>query len=345
MTSRDRVRAALTGETPDRVPCALGFFPQSLFGASDADELFGTDVRFVEFEPPPGQEAFSAYLEELPADVHVGTPGQLRTYWEWGYRPQLGSTQRLTAAESTVEAVEGFLPDLTHPDRWAHVEEEVQRHQAAGLAVAAAPPHLGGELFEAAYRLRGFERFMEDLLEHPAFVDYLLDQLTAMLLESVEVLAGAGVDVLLLDDDVATCHGLLMSPGTWRTFFKPRLAAAIRAAREAAPDLIVFYHSDGDFSRLVPELVETGVDVVNPLQPDCMDAGALRRALGERPAFWGTVGTARLWGEGSPDDIRAEVQRRIASLGTRSLLLSPAYDIDFAPEENVAAFVEAVRGI
>ncbi|GAB4244127.1 MAG: uroporphyrinogen decarboxylase family protein [Thermoleophilia bacterium] len=345
MDSRERVRAALSGDRPDRLPCALGFFPQSLYGAPDADELFGTDVRFVEFDPPPGQEDFTAYLEGLLPDVHVGTPGQLRTYWEWGYHPESGAEHPLASARSAADVVEGLLPDLTHPARYGSVAARVRRFHDRGLAVAAPPPHLGGELFESAYRLRGFERFMRDLLEDPPLVEYLLDQLAGMLVHNTLVLAEAGVDVLLLDDDVASSAGLLMSPATWRAYFKPRLVRVIGAAREVAPELLVFYHSDGDFSRLVPDLVEVGVDVINPLQPDCMDARALRAALGPRPAFWGTVGTARLWGEGSPEEVWAEVRQRAATLGPAGLLLAPAYDIDFAPRENVVAFVEAVRAL
>lgn len=343
MDSRERVRAALSGEHPDHVPFALGFFPQSLYGAPDADELFGTDVRFVEFDPPPGQQDFTAYLEGLPANVHVGSPGQLRTYWEWGYHPETAAEHPLAAARSAGDLVEGLLPDLTHPARYAQVAAQMRSLQSRGLAVAAPPPHLGGELFESAYRLRGFERFMRDLLENPSLVGYLLDQLTGMLVHNTLVLAEAGVDVLLLDDDVASCGGLLMSPATWRAYFKPRLSRVIDAARETAPEILVFYHSDGDFTRLIPDLTQIGVDVINPLQPDCMNARALRESLGPRPAFWGTVGSARLWDEGSPEMIRAEVRERLTTLGAAGLLLAPAYDIDFAPRENVAAFVEAAR--
>jgi uroporphyrinogen decarboxylase len=198
-------------------------------------------------------------------------------------------------------------------------------------------------LFECAWRLRGFEQFMKDMIRQPDLVEYLLDQLTAMAKESAAVLARAGVDVLLLDDDVAYGGGLLFSPDAWRRFFKPRLAQVIEAARAAAPDLLVFYHSDGDFTRLLPDLDELGVNVVNPLAPDCMDAVAIRRSFGDRLAFWGTVGTAMTWDQGSPAEVREEVRQRIAALGGAGLLLSPAYDLDFAPRQNVEAFVGAVR--
>jgi uroporphyrinogen decarboxylase len=339
----ERVRTALSGGLPDRVPCALGFFPQCLFGSEDADELFQTDVRFVEFDPPREQERFLTYLESMPVDVHVGSPAQLRTYQEWGYHPAGDQSHPLAGLRSLADRARRFVPDFSDPRRYAGLSDRVARLHDRGLAVAGSPPHLGGELFESAWRLRGFERFMKDLIKQPDLVEYLLDQLTALATESAVILARAGVDVLLLDDDVAYSGGLLISPGMWRRFFKPRLARIIAASREAAPDLLVFYHCDGDFSLLLPELVELGVDVVNPVAPDCMDAVAIRRTFGDRLALWGTVGTAMTWDQGASSQVREEVRKRIETLGKAGLLLSPAYDLDFAPRRNVTAFVEAVR--
>ena len=343
MDSRERVRTALAGKRPDRVPCALGFFSQSLFGSDDADELFQTDVRFVEFAPPPGQDRFLKYLEsrrrgytwEAAHNCRPTTNGAtiLRT-------PRPSAPPGLRALSARMSRL---LPQITEPRRHAHLAELVRGLHARGVAVAGAPPHLGGELFESAWRLRGFELFMEDLLERPDLVEYLLDQVAAMAAESAGLLAKAGVDVLLLDDDVAHAGGLLISPGMWRRFFKPRLAQIIEAGRRVAPDLLVFYHSDGNFAALLADLVEIGVDVVNPVAPDCMDASAIRRTFGRRLALWGTVGTAWMWDHGSPSQVREEVRRRIESLGGAGLLLSPAYDLDYAPRENVAAFVQAVH--
>ena len=89
--------------------------------------------------------------------------------------------------------------------------------------------------------------------------------------------------------------------------------------------------------------MDIGVNVINPVQPDCMDAAAVKRQFGDKLALWGTVGTSRLWDWGTPDQIRAEVKQRIRALGPGGLLLSPAYDIDYAPFDNVVAFVEAVE--
>jgi uroporphyrinogen decarboxylase len=336
------VRAALSGHIPDRIPATLGFYAQSLPGIVDADEYFGLDVRYAEFQTPEGQDDFLRYLRRLPKDVHVGTQAQLRTYADWDYHPELPGG-RLQHVRSVAELAEAVFPDLTHPKRYAGLAEQVRRWHARGLAVAGSPPHLGGELFETAWRMRGFEEFLIDLKTRPALATYLLDQLTAVTVHNALVLAQAGVDVLLLDDDVAMPTGLIIGPEIWREFFRPRMASIIQLAREAAPELLVFYHSDGDFTRLLPELVEIGVNVINPVQPDCMDAAAIRAEFGDRLALWGAVGSANTWDHGTPEQIRREVKHRIETLGPGGLLLAPAYDIDFTPVDNISAFVEAVR--
>lgn len=182
-----------------------------------------------------------------------------------------------------------------------------------------------------------------DLNQHKPLTHYLLDQLTALLVHNALILTRAGIDILLLDDDVAMSTGPIIGLHTWREFFKPRLADVIRLARQANPELLIFYHSDGDFTAIVADLIEIGVNVINPIQPDCMDPFTIKRKFGDRLALWGTVGSAGLWDHGTPADIRAEVKTRIETLGPAGLLLCPAYDLDYAPFENIVAFVEAVK--
>jgi uroporphyrinogen decarboxylase len=275
----------------------------------------------------------------------VGNRAQLRTYHEWQYHPEKGTARPLSSVRSLKALKEYVLPDFANPIRHAGLSKQVQRWQTRGYAVAGSPPHLGGELFEAAWRLRGFENLMIDLVDRNEIIDYLLEQLTVMLIENALILARAGIDILLLDDDVAMPTGLMISPATWCYHFKDRMASVINTAREESPDLLIFYHSDGDFTQLIPDLVDIGINVINPVQPDCMDGAAIKREFGDRLAMWGTVGTARLWDEGTPDQIRSEVRRCVDRMGPQGLLLAPAYDIDFAPFENIVAFVEAVEEV
>jgi len=342
MNARERVRTALTRGRPDRFPKALAFWEEHVPGLPDTAEQLGLDVRFVDFAAPADQEAFLAYLRSLPPDVHLGNVRQLRPYHQWDYHPERGPRGPLSAAATLADFAAYMLPQVVTPDAADQLAAQVAAYHARGWAVAGSPPHLGGELFETGYRLRGFATFLEDLRLRPELAHYLLDQVAALALHSSLILARAGVDILLLDDDVAMASGMIISPATWRTFFKPRMAEIIRAARAAEPRLLVFYHSDGDFSPIIADLAEIGVDVINPIQPDCMDATAIKRAYGDRLALWGTVGTAALWDLGTPAEIRAEVHLRASTLGPEGLLLCPAYDIDFAPVENVLAFADAV---
>jgi uroporphyrinogen decarboxylase len=329
---------------PDRIPKALGFFDQALapIAPQTPEEYFKLDIGYVEFSPPQNQNSFRRYLDNLPQDIHIGSTAQLRTYHEWQYRPEKGPARPLSSIRSIRDLADYVLPDLSNPSRHAGLAQKVQKLHKQGVAVAGAPPHLGGELFETAWRLRGFENFMIDLIQRKELVGYLLDQLTSMLIENVVILSRSGIDILLLDDDVAMPTGLMISPEIWREHFKGRMAKVIESARGESPEILVFYHSDGDFTRLIPDLVDIGINVINPVQPDCMDGEVIMREFGNRLAIWGAVGSAALWDRGTPEQMRSEVKRCIDTMGPGGLLLAPAYDIDFAPFENIVAFVEAV---
>lgn len=346
MNHRERVRAVLRGETPDRVPRMVNFYPWSFpqHPRQEAGDIFDCDIRFVRISPPREQHSFMDYLRALPRDTYVGSTDILRTYHDWGYHPEIERDAPLGDAHTIAQIAAAPLPDFMQQVRPQALRRATERLHAQGYAVQAAPPHLGGELFETCYRLRGFEQFMIDLVANPPLVDYLLDQLTAMHLAVSLVLVRAGIDILALDDDVAEPTRMLISPAMWRRVFKPRIKTIIDACRAVNPELFVFWHSDGNIAPIVPDLIAIGVDVLNPVQPDVMDPAALKQQFGERLAFWGTVGSAGSWLWNRPDAIRAEVYERITTVGAGGgLIISPAYDLE--PEfswENVVAFFDAV---
>ena len=112
------------------------------------------------------------------------------------------------------------------------------------------------------------------------------------------------------------------------------------------PNILVFYHSDGYIENIIPDLIEIGVDVLNPVQSDVMDPGELKEEYGDRIAFWGTVGSQTLWAWGGPRDIEGEVKHRVETVGRGGgFVISPAYDIDLQeiPLENIVAFVQAAK--
>ncbi len=148
----------------------------------------------------------------------------------------------------------------------------------------------------------------------------------------------------MLGDDVSAQTGMIMSPATWRRFFKPRLADIIAAARAIAADLPVFYHTDGDCRAIIDELIEIGVTILNPVQPECMDPAEIKRLYGNRLAFWGTIGIQGTLPFGTPADVRREVKRRMESVGRNGgFLIGPSHMIEpEVPWENIVALYEAI---
>ena len=346
MTPRERVLAAIDGRRPDRVPRALGFGPVALMdlSAEETSERFGLEMRFVTFEPARRDAELKAYLRSLLPDVDVGNLAQLRAYDEWGYHPGVREVNPLAEAQTVEDVARHRLPDLGAEYRHRALGAQVRSLHERGLAVGGEVPHLGGLLFEAAWRLRGFETFMEDLILRPQLADYLIGTLADICAHSSAILAVADVDLLMLDDDIAHPTGLMISPAAWRRFVRPGLVKVIKAARAVKPGLRVFYHSDGNFEAIVPDLIEAGVNVLNPVQPDHMDPERLKRLYGDRVAIWGAVGSQTLMSHGRPEDVRREVKRRIKTLAAHGgYIVCPAYDIDYAvPKENLLAFLEAV---
>jgi uroporphyrinogen decarboxylase len=348
VTGRDRVLAALNGEEPDRVPLALAFYRTDGAGLAPSgtwrDDL--VDVEFVEFPVSDEEAELRRVAAPFEGNTRVGSPSQVARYATWRYdpaRPDAGNP--LERARSLADLEQFSFPAVGGPRVVETLADAVAEVHRRGLAAGGNTPHLGGELFEAAWRLRGLEAFLLDLVERPDMAHYLLDRLAELGRRNAATLAAAGVDVLSLDDDVGMPGRMIMSPSLWRTFFKPRLAGMIDAARTVKPDVQVLYHSDGTIEPILDDLVEIGVAALNPVQPEHMDAGRIRRRFGRRLALWGCVGRQTTFAFAGPAAIAAEVQARIGDLGRAGLVLCPAYDIDEpdVPWENVAAFLEAGR--
>ena len=348
MDGCDRILTALDGGTPDRVPCALNFFHVNLDGFAppgyDWEALI--DVQFVHFPPSPEEEAFRAAARPFPYDTRLGSFEQMATYAHWSYRPETPTVRNPLATAQTLADLQAFpFPDVSAPYHVDGLRDQVKTLHDRGLAAGGNLPHLGGELFEAAWRLRGLENFLLDLLERADWADFLLDRLADFACRNAETLARAGVDLLSLDDDVGAPVTMMIGPETWRRFFKARMGAIIEGARAIKPDLRIIFHSDGAYAPIIPDLIDIGVNGINPLQADHMDAEKIRDRYGPRLAFWGTIGNQRTFSYGSPDAIRREVKLRVDTLGRAGLILSPAYDLGEPdiPWENVAAFLEAAH--
>ena len=157
--------------------------------------------------------------------------------------------------------------------------------------------------------------------------------------------AEAGVDILIYGDDIGSERSTIMSPDIWRKWLRPRLRRVIEAAKVVNPRLICYYHSDGNIESVITDLIETGVEILNPIQPECMDPVDIKKRHGEALTLWGTIGTQHLMPFGRPEEVKSTVKAMIRDLGYNGgLVVAPTHILEpEVPWENIMAFVEAIN--
>lgn len=360
LTPRKRVLLAVNRKMPDRVPkdISWGFTPAVMdtfhkkTGRDDPEEYFGTEVRFVGLDIPvervsseaqARRDLYRKYFPDLPDEVYKVTD-----ITEWGTAQVPGSFYHFVQLVAPLRSARGWqeiaafpLPDFQEGWRIDYTRQRIAQFHQQDLAVCGA---MAVTLFEVAWQQRGMEELFEDFTERPDMANCLLDRLTELRITQAEFFARHGVDVLILGDDVSMQTGMLMSPKTWRLWFKERMRQIIHAARAIQPDLPVFYHSDGNPTAIIPDLIEIGVTILNPVQPECIDPVWVKRNYGDSLALWGTIGTQTTLPFGTPEDVRLEVKKRIETVGyDGGLLLGPTHMLEpDVPWENIVALYEAI---
>jgi len=365
MDSRTRVITALRRQIPDRVPCDLswGLSPGILeifkqkTGEADPDNYFGTDIRFVGLEIARGygsiinEDDFDPDWNEKDVKFRkiLGGMPDRSTVTEWGTGHIPGSEHHFTRiicpllkAEKPEEILNYPFPSFDETWRLNKAKKQIENIHSIGLGVGGSA---ACSIFEVSWQLRGMERLLEDFALRPDMAATLLDRVTDIRCKYVASLVSMDVDVIILGDDIATQIGMMMSPTMWRRWLKPRLSQIINTARNIRPDILVFYHSDGNPSAVIPDLIEIGVDILNPIQPECMDPAILKEKYGKQLAFWGTIGTQTTFPFGTPEEIRKTVQKRMQTVGRDGgLLLGPTHMLEpDVPWENIVAFYDAVK--
>jgi len=157
-------------------------------------------------------------------------------------------------------------------------------------------------------------------------------------------LVGLGVDMIWLGDDVGAQNAMLMSPAMWRKYFKPRMANLIASLKKINPRVKIAYHSDGMIFPIIPELIEIGLDVLNPIQSAAMDPAKLKNEFGDRLCFWGSVDLQHTLPYGTPSEVEAEIITRLKTIGKNGgLIIGPTHNIQLdTPPENFWAMVNTI---
>jgi len=197
-------------------------------------------------------------------------------------------------------------------------------------------------LFERAWLLRGMENLMIDMFERPDFVEALLDAICEQNLAQIDRAAALGVDAVHFCDDYGAQTGMLIGLPMWRRFIRPRLARQYDAVRAAG--LYVSHHSCGNVTELLDDFVEIGLNLLNPLQPEVMDAPGLLRRYRGKLAFFGGLSDQQTLPHGGPDAVAAETRALLEAGRDGGYVFAPAGSIGAdVPLENFLAMLRVLR--
>jgi uroporphyrinogen decarboxylase len=266
--------------------------------------------------------------------------------WGIAHEPGGAAARHMTHMRHPLERLESLDQFLAYPwpefekADWSFLAGEVRAIQARGLA---AQVWMECTIWETAWYLRRMDLLMMDMAAENDKAVFLLDKITDLACFRAARYAEAGADILMLGDDLGMQRSIMMSPGMYRAWLKPRLKRVIDAAKAVKPDVLIQYHSCGYVTPLVPDLVEAGIDILNPVQPECMDVEQVFGEFRGRLSFNGTIGTQTTMPFGSPDAVRSAVRRNLALAGPRGgLFCCPTHVLEpEVPWENVEAYVEA----
>ncbi len=331
MTRRERVKAAIAHRTPDKVPTFFHLAPDGLNAFNDRLwERYGReDMRRLRDEGKiENRNAlyFSmgnhvCFLENFP-------------WWGWHNLP----------AEYGAEEAPGFLPDTVDYGSYENFERSVRYLREYTDAYVLVEVWTSD--FEKAYYSRGIENFLADMAGYPEFAKELLDFITEKNLKKLEQIVNTpGIDGVLLGNDWGSQRDLLMSPQCWRTLLAPGAKKEYDLIRNAGLD--VWVHSCGDIRKIMPDLVEMGVDALNPVQPECMDIYQLKDLYGDELTFWGGISTQKTLPGGTPEEVREETRRVTEYLSKNGgYLIAAAQGIQSdVPFENLCALIDAANEI
>lgn len=247
----------------------------------------------------------------------------------------------MNSFDSIEQVMEYPLPDYRNSDAEAQRVAVQKAHMEDLVAVG----NMQCTIWECAWYMRGMENLMADMVTEDPIAEALLDRVTDISVLRAESFTRSGVDVLFLGDDIGMQNTIMMSENLYCEWLKPRLARVIAAARAINPDIIVFYHSCGFVTPMIPHLIDVGVDVLNPVQPECMRFEDIHAQYGDKLSFHGTIGTQTTMPFGTPADVKHEVWKNLEIAGKHGgLFVAPTHLLEpEVPVENVVAYIEACR--
>lgn len=364
MNHRERYLAAVNRQPVDRPPfdlmgtaCGLtdNLFARlkTFLGVTSPDRCFrnGQNVKLYNEQLLEALDidAGRVWLRQLPETEPGSEDAVFRD--EWGIEHQKCGNHFQQVGwplrEAGLREIEAYpSPRARDPRRVEGLREEARRlREDGGCAVIGRSATMG--FFEIGCALRGMERYLMDMIDQPALIEALNEKVLQAQIELYGFYleaCGEYLDVIETGDDYGGGSGPLVSPAMFRRLIKPYRARLNRFIRDKAPHIRIFHHTCGNVRLLIPDLVEIGVDLLNPVQPvPGMEPARLAREFGAHVCFHGAVDTIHTM-RGSAAQVREAARRLCHDFAGSSWIVAPANHLqDDVPAENIAVLFETVR--
>ncbi len=342
MNSRDRVQCALNHERADRCPVFASFVPETVeklraaTGSEEPDigvflgndmvkDCVGLELSFYGQPYPEYTDAWGIRWRYQENDFGV--------YTEIAEHPLAGEMSKLDSFVIPDPQKDGQydnfrrMKELYGQDKWMVGSSQIS-------------------IFEAAWYLRGLDQFFMDMAAEPAYAEALMDKVMQFPLGASGKYVDLGADMVWFGDDVSMQRGMMISAEMWRKFLKPRYAVLFAEVKRANPAVKIAYHSCGNCEAILDDMIEIGLDVLNPLQPLAIDPVMVKQKYGKRLALFGGMCVQQTMPFGTCEQIKQEVNRLKEGCGKEGgYILAPAHHIQAdTPVEHIMAFYEAAKG-
>lgn len=350
MTERENFFSIIRRTGYERVPASYDLCP---FLQETCTDKIATLLEEIHFTPTPminapgipvkdpDTEKFRKYYDNLKEGATIDIYGIAN-------EPGSAAAMHMTHMRHPLEEMETVEEMEAYPfPEFVASQELIEKTLADNLALKAQDKVICGNMqctvWETAWYLRGMEMLMMDMMAEEDTAAFVLDKVTELAIQRAEFFVKTGADTLYFGDDIGMQKTIMMSEELYCTWLKPRIKRVIDAARAINPDVIIFYHSCGFVEPFIKHLIEVGVDVLNPVQPECMDFEEIHAKYGDRISFHGTIGTQTTMPFGTPEEVREAVFRNLDIAGKHGgLLVAPTHLLEpEVPWENIKAYIEA----
>jgi uroporphyrinogen decarboxylase len=332
MTPKERVMMSIAHKQPDKIPFDIGFTQKArqkmaaYMGRADFDKDWERFLLAVNLAPPHEMQEIAPGIVRDEWGVH----------WNRTQDKDIGVVCNVRVTPDNILAY--VTPDPTLPERYGTLERI--RESGSERYVMGS---IGFSLFERAWTLAGMENVFMAMLTDKPFVNQLLDKILEYNLAVIDKACSYPVDAMRFGDDWGGQNGLLMGPDLWREFIGPRVQQMYARVKSHGKQVII--HSCGKVEEIFPDLMEYGLDVFNPFQPEVIDVYEAKRQYGKHLTFYGGISTQRLLPYGTPAQVRTEVRRLLEEVGEQGgLIAAPAHSIPGdAQPANILAMVETLH--